>query len=187
MDPRDLDLYRVNNAVRGPKDSLYKYLRAAIAEASQIRFLVAFITESGARLLAKPLREASDRGAPIAILTGTYLCNTEPYALEYLSEKVGPALKLRAYVETGRSFHPKAYFFDLPDDSEVFIGSANLSWTALTTGVEWSYRLRKSLAPGDYEQFDQEYRHLLADYSLPVTKEFIQEYWRQWKEKNRNS
>ena len=138
----DLDLYRVNNSIRGPGDSLYKYLRAAIAEAIRIRFLVAFITESGARLLAKPLREAVERGAPVTILTGTYLYTTEPYALEYLIEKVGPTLKLRSYAETGRSFHPKAYFFDLPDDNEVFISSANLSWTALTTGVEWSYRLR---------------------------------------------
>src|SRR5690554_5977286 len=101
------DPYRVNNAVRGPGDALYKYLRAAIAEATEIRFLVAFVTESGARLLAKPLREAADRGTPITILTGTYLCNTEPYALEYLTEKVGPSLKLRVYAETGRSFHPK--------------------------------------------------------------------------------
>jgi HKD family nuclease len=182
----DVELYRVNNSIRGPQDSLYKYLRASIAEAIRIRFLVAFITESGARLVAKPLREAVDRGVPITILTGTYLCNTEPYALEYLIEKVGPTLELRVYAETGRSFHPKAYFFDRPNDSEVFISSANLSWTALTTGVEWSYRLRRSLAPNDYQQFDEEYQRLLANYSLPVTKEFMREYWREWREKNSN-
>ena len=182
----DLDLYRVNNSIRGPGDSLYKYLRAAITEAIRIRFLVAFITESGARLLAKPLREAVERGAPVTILTGTYLYTTEPYALEYLIEKVGPTLKLRSYAETGRSFHPKAYFFDLPGDGEVFISSANLSWTALTTGVEWSYRLRRSLAPNDYQQFDEEYQRLLAEHSLPVTEDFLREYWREWREKNSN-
>lgn len=182
-----VDFYRVSNSIRGPGDSLYKYLRAAIAEALEIRFLVAFITESGARLLVKPLQEAAERGVPITILTGTYLCNTEPYALEYLKEKVGPALNLRVYAETGRSFHPKAYFFDLPSDNEVFISSANLSWTALTTGVEWSYRLRKSRAPNDYQQFDEEYHRLLTTYSLPVTKEFLDEYWREWREKNNNN
>ena len=179
--------YRVHNSIRGPKDPLYKYLRASIEKALCIRFLVAFITESGARLVAKPLREAADRGVPITILTGTYLYNTEPYALEYLTEKVGPALDLQVYAEPGRSFHPKAYFFDFPDESDVFISSANLSWTALTTGVEWSYRLRKSLAPHDYQQFDEEYQRLLADYSQPVTQEFLGEYWREWKAKNRNS
>ena len=181
-----LAIYRVRNCIRGPGDPLYKYLRASIAEAIRIRFLVAFITESGARLVAKPLREATERGVPVTILTGTYLCNTEPYALEYLIEKVGPTLELRVYTETGRSFHPKAYFFDLPNEREVFISSANLSWTALTTGVEWSYRLRKSRAPDDYRQFDEEYQRLLADYSRPVTKDFLQAYWREWREQNRN-
>jgi HKD family nuclease len=181
----NVDSYQFGNAIRGPRDPLYKYLRASIAGALRIRFLVAFITESGARLIAKPLREAADRGVPITILTGTYLCNTEPYALEYLTEKVGPALDLRVYAEPGRSFHPKAYFFDLPNDSEVFISSANLSWTALTTGVEWSYRLRRSLAPHDYQQFDDEYQRLLTDYSQPVTQEFLRAYWREWKVKNK--
>ena len=181
-----MDHYRNHNSIRGPGDPLYKYLRTAIAEALCIRFLVAFITESGARLIAKPLREVADRGVPISILTGTYLCNTEPYALEYLLEQVGPALDLRVYAETGHSFHPKAYFFDLPNDSEVFISSANLSWTALTTGVEWSYRLQKSLAPHDYQQFDEEYQRLLANYSRLVTQEFLREYWQEWKAKNRS-
>jgi len=155
-------------------------------EAFRIRFLVAFITESGARLMAKPLREAAGRGTPITILTGTYLYTTEPYALEYLREKAGPTLDLRVYAETGRSFHPKAYFFDLPNESEVFISSANLSWTALTTGVEWSYRLRKSLAPHDYHLFDEEYQRLLANFSQPVTEEFLRLYWREWKTRNRD-
>ena len=182
----DVDLYRVRNCIRGPGDPLYKYLRASTNEAIRIRFLVAFITESGARLMAKPLREAAGRGARVTILTGTYLYNTEPYALEYLQEKVGPALELRVYAESGRSFHPKAYFFDFANDSEVFISSANLSWTALTTGVEWSYRLRRSLAPDDYRQFNEEYQRLLADNSIPVTGDFLQGYWREWREKNRN-
>jgi HKD family nuclease len=75
----------------------------------------------------------------------------------------------------------------LPSDNEVFISSANLYWTALTTGVEWSYRLRKSRAPNDYQQFDEEYHRLLNTYSLPVTKEFLDEYWREWREKNNNN
>ena len=180
------DPYRVNNAVMGPGDALYKYLRAAIAEALEIRFLVAFITESGARLLAKPLREAADRGTPITILTGTYLYNTEPYALEYLVERTPRSQAPGVYAEAA-FLPPKAYFFTMPEDSEVFISSANLSWTALTTGVEWSYRLRRSLVPADYEMFAGEYQRLLTEHSFPVTKEFIREYWREWKEKNRNS
>ena len=122
---------------------------------------------------------------PITILTGTYLCNTGPYALEYLTEKVGPALDLRVYAEPGRSFHPKAYFFDLPNDSEVFISSANLSWTALATGVEWSYRLRRSLAPMITSNLTKSISGYLLDYSQPVTQDFLRAYWQEWKVKNK--
>lgn len=174
--------YLVKNSLTGPADSLYKYLRAAIARADHIRFLAAFITESGARLLAKPLREAAERGAVVKILTGTYMNTTEPYALEYLMEKVGTGLTIRSYSETGRSFHAKAYFFDYPEDSEVFISSANLSWTALTTGVEWSYRLRKSQARQDYKEFSQEFDRLERDQSVLVTQEFLREYERARRE-----
>ena len=91
----DMDLYRLRNCIRGPGDPLYKYLRTSITEALRIRFLVAFITESGARLMAKPLEEAAGRGTSITILTGTYLYNTEPNALEYLKEKDGLSQELR--------------------------------------------------------------------------------------------
>lgn len=174
-------IYRANNSITGPTDALYKYLRASITQAVQIRFLPAFITESGARLLAKPLREAADRGVPIKILTGTYMQITEPYALEYLMEKVGEKMEIRVFSEPGRSFHPKAYLFDFKDDSEIFVGSANFSWTALTTGVEWTYRLRRSEAPRDYDKFSQEFERLYH-LSLPVTKEFMREYWQEWKQ-----
>ena len=103
----DVDLYRVNNTIRGPGDSLYKYLRASITETIRIRFLVAFITESGARLIAKPLQEAAERGAQVTVLTGTYLCNTEPYALEYLIEKVGPPLNSGFTPKPAVPFIPK--------------------------------------------------------------------------------
>lgn len=56
----------------------------------------------------------------------------------------------------------------------------------LTTGVEWSYRLRRSLAPDDYKLFEEEYQRLLEDYSLPVTEDFLREYWREWRGKNSN-
>lgn len=175
------DYYLQANAVVGPTDSLYKFLRASLSRARKARFLVAFITESGARLLAKLLASLVEEGGTIEILTGTYLNITEPFALEYLLNKVPRGMEIRAYNEVGRSFHPKAYFFDHDDDSEVFIGSANLSWTALTTGVEWAYRLRKSSAPSDYDVFLQEYQRLY-DSGRPVDSEFLSQYYFKWRE-----
>ncbi len=177
------DYYLLANAVTGPGDSLYKFLRAALARACKARFLAAFITESGARLLAKLMAEMVERGGTIEILTGTYLNITEPYALEYLLNKVPRGMEIRAYDEVGRSFHPKAYFFDHDDDSEVFVGSANLSWTALTSGVEWAYRLRKSSAPADYEVFLREFQRLY-DSGRSVDSEFLSQYYLKWRKSN---
>ncbi len=177
------DYYLLANAVVGPADSLYKFLRASLARACKARFLVAFITESGARLLAKLMAAMVERGGTIEILTGTYLNITEPYALGYLLDKVPGGLEIRAYHEVGRSFHPKAYFFDHEDDSEVFVGSANLSWTALTTGVEWSYRLRKSRAPADYGVFLRSFQDLY-DAGRLVDSDFLDQYYLKWKGSN---
>jgi uncharacterized membrane protein len=39
-------------------------------------------------------------------------------------------------------FHPKAYVFERKDGTGVaFVGSSNLSHSALLTGIEWNYRV----------------------------------------------
>ena len=43
------------------------------------------------------------------------------------------------YNEKGRSFHPKAYIFRRKDLGEIYIGSSNVSRSALTSGIEWNY------------------------------------------------
>jgi HKD family nuclease len=43
------------------------------------------------------------------------------------------------FKSNGKSFHPKAYLFDIPDEHGYFIvGSSNLSRSALKTGTEWN-------------------------------------------------
>lgn len=186
VDKVDEQYYLETNAIMGPHDSLYKFLRSSLNRAKKARFLVAFITESGARLLAKLMAELVERGGTIEILTGTYLNITEPYALEYLLDKVTKNIDIRAYNEVSRSFHAKAYFFDyqIASKAEVFVGSANLSWTALTSAVEWAYRLRKNQAPQDYQSFLMEFERLFA-LGVPVDKEFLRDYQKKWQEANR--
>ena len=99
------DPYRVNNAVMGPGDALYKYLRAAIAEALEIRFLVAFVTESGARLL--PSRCVKLRtGAPVTFHRNLSF-NTEPYPGD-------PGRKSRPALSSGSTLKPAVPFTQKP-------------------------------------------------------------------------
>ncbi len=85
-------------------------------------------------------------------------------------------IDVRFYSETVRSFHPKAYIFDYRDEGEIFVGSSNISLSALTTGVEWNYRFFKSEHPEDYQHFSNTFDLLFQYYSEPVTEELLKAY-----------
>lgn len=136
-------------------ENIYPHLLQAIEESSSIYFLTSFIQKSGAALLADPLRKAAARGADIKICTGDYLYITSPDALELLSSIDG--VDLRLYRSGNRGFHPKAYLFRKEDEGLMIIGSANLSESALKSGVEWNLSVNKDVDPLVFEQALEEY------------------------------
>jgi len=169
------------NAIVGKDDHLITYLSGAIARAEKIRLNVAFLMESGAKLIAPLLLEATNRGVPVKILTGSYMSVTEPSAIYYLVDKLGGRLDIRFYTENLRSFHPKAYIFEYGDEAEVFVGSSNLSLSALTRGLEWNYRLVKSQHPEDYGKFSANFDDLFYNHSVMITHELLRDYTLGWK------
>ena len=92
------------------------HLQWSLGRAKEIRIIVAFLMESGAKLIADQLAAAAARGVPIKILAGTYLSVTKPSAIYYLKGRLGPAVEIRFYNDPIRSFHPKAYIFEYEDD-----------------------------------------------------------------------
>lgn len=84
----------MHNAITGKDDHLLLYLAQAIARATKIRFNIAFLMESGVRLIAPHLQEACRHGAEIKILTGRYMSVTEPSAIYYLIDKLDDKAKL---------------------------------------------------------------------------------------------
>ena len=99
-------------------------------------------------MLLKELENTLKRGAKIRILTGNYLGITQPSALYLIKRKLGDRVDLRFYCEKGRSFHPKSYIFHYADHSELYIGSSNISRSALTSGIEWNYRFSSQKGSG---------------------------------------
>jgi superfamily II DNA or RNA helicase/HKD family nuclease len=170
-----------NNSITGINDNLLTHLDQSIHNAKSIRMIIAFLMESGARLIAKQLAAAAQRGVRIQILTGTYMSVTEPSAIYYLWEKLGDRVKIRFFNEPLRSFHPKAYLFEGRDDSEIYVGSSNISKSALTVGVEWNYRLLRSSDPESYENFSQTFDNLFANHAIPVTEDVLKQYALTWK------
>ncbi|MGI6366615.1 MAG: DEAD/DEAH box helicase family protein [Bacillota bacterium] len=171
----------MRNSFTGREDHLVRYLYDCIDRAERIRFIVAFLMESGAKLLASQLADAAGRGIPIQILTGKYLSITEPSAIYHLYNILGSDVEIRFFNDNVRSFHPKAYLFDYEGDSEIIIGSSNISHSALTTGVEWNYRLRRSLAPVDYDMFSNTFDELFSCHSVPATDEELKKYSFSWR------
>jgi HKD family nuclease len=168
------------NCVTGATNHLYPYLKEAMAGAEQIDINVSFLMVSGIRLVLEDLKTAAARGVAIRILCGNYLNITQPVALYLLKDALGEQLDLRFYDVANHSFHAKAYFFKYRDFEEVFVGSSNLSRSALTDGIEWNYRLNSRTHPADCATFRQTFETLLANHSRIIDDTALLQYSKQW-------
>lgn len=173
-----------SNSITGNKDHLYPKLKQSFKTATTIDIIVSFLMESGVKLLLQDLKEALNRGVKIRILTGNYLKITQPQALYLLKSELKDKVDLRFYNNPNKSFHPKAYMFHNPIDSEIYIGSSNISRGALTSSIEWNYRFLKSAAPNDFKVFYDTFEDLFNNHSLIITDEVLKDYSKQWTRPN---
>lgn len=134
--------------IRGREDPLLPHLLAELDRADRVDIAVAFIQKSGVRPLLEHFQDLLNRKSRIRLLTGDYLDITDPEALLELLDVVKMAdgtrgtLDMRVYETTDTSFHPKAYLFYREDrTATAYVGSSNLSESALRHGVEWNYRI----------------------------------------------
>ena len=169
------------NCVTGDSDHLYERLKVSLSRATKVDISVAFLMESGVRLLVQDFKEAVARGAVLRILCGNYLHITQPHALYLLKDSLGDKVDLRFYNVAHKSFHPKAYIFEHEDGGEIFIGSSNISRSALTDGIEWNYRICAKTSPEDYFYFKQTFEDLFLNHSLIVDDYELRRYSKSWK------
>ena len=159
---------------------LYYQLVNSMKKADCIDIIVSFLMESGVKMLLKNLDQAMKRGAKIRILTGNYLGITQPSALYLIKHELGENVDLRFYSEKGRSFHPKSYIFHYADHSDIYIGSSNISKSALTSGIEWNYRFSSRKDPENYEKFYQTFEDLFENHSIVGDNEVLKTYSQSW-------
>lgn len=185
VDEKSIHEEEINsNSTTGDKDHLYPKLKQSFKTATTIDIIVSFLMESGVKLLLQDLKEALDRGVNIRILTGNYLKITQPQALYLLKSELKDKVDLRFYNNPNKSFHPKAYMFHNPIDSEIYIGSSNISRGALTSSIEWNYRFLKSNAPADFKVFYDTFEDLFNNHSQVITDEVLKDYSKQWTRPN---
>lgn len=128
----------------GDVDPLLEHLRGHLDGARNVDIAVAFAMASGVDLLREHLRDVLDRGGRVRIVTGDYLGVTQPEALRRLLDLQSNDrnIKLRVFESGNVSFHPKAWIvIDRAGGGTAFVGSSNLSATALRSGIEWNYRV----------------------------------------------
>ncbi|HJD26470.1 MAG TPA: DEAD/DEAH box helicase family protein [Candidatus Blautia intestinipullorum] len=136
--------------------------------------------ESGVKMLLEELDNALKRGAKIRILTGNYLGITQPSALYLLKKKLGSRVDMRFYNEKDRSFHPKSYIFHYRGYNDIYIGSSNISRSALTSGIEWNYRFSSVSDPKNYEKFYHAFEDLFEHHSIIIDNEELKRYSQNW-------
>tara|TARA_B100001093_G_C26853189_1_gene1026105 strand:+ start:726 stop:3848 length:3123 start_codon:yes stop_codon:yes gene_type:complete len=132
-------------------------LRAEMDSADQVDILVSFIKWSGLRLLRDSFEKLETRGIPVRLITTSYMGASDPEAVEWLQKREGFQVKVSFDTERTR-LHAKAYFFRRNSGfSTAYIGSANMSKAAITSGLEWTMKVTAKDMPQVLKRFSAEF------------------------------
>lgn len=133
--------------------SLSAELRAELKSADRVDLLCAFIRWHGLRVLEDALTDLNNRGVPLRVLTTTYVGATERRAIDELVKRFGAEVRI-SYETQATRLHAKAWLFRRNSGFDTaFVGSSNLSRSALVDGLEWNVRLSSVATPDLIRKF----------------------------------
>ncbi|MET8869655.1 DUF3427 domain-containing protein [Nonomuraea sp. NPDC004580] len=121
-------------------------LKRELASADRVDLLCAFVKWNGVRVLAEAIEEFLQRGGRLRVVTTTYIGATDRLALDRLAA-MGAEIRV-SYDTRMTRLHAKAWLFRRNNGlSTAYVGSSNLSRTALSHGLEWNVRLAQAEQP----------------------------------------
>lgn len=181
-------------ATGGERDPFSLHVLPLFDRATQIAIVAAFVQQSGLDRIEAAKDRALHRGAHIRVVTGDYLNITQADALETLLDwerasfeedegesrgrfeaKIVEVEKLPPRV---RAFHPKSWWFESPSVGVAFVGSSNLSRSALETGIEWNLRVDRDRDATAYTRVREAFDELWGR-ARPLDAEWVADYARR--------
>lgn len=128
-------------------------IHAELASADSVDVIMAFVKWYGLRLFEDRLRDLTSRGAPLRLITTTYMGATERAAIDRLVRDFGAQVKIQ-YDNQRTRLHAKAWLFRRATGFDTaYVGSSNLSRAAMLDGVEWNVRLSSVATPSLVQKF----------------------------------
>ncbi|MGW3604380.1 DUF3427 domain-containing protein [Micromonospora sp. NPDC005161] len=123
-----------------------------MASAEHVDLLCAFIKWHGLRIVEPAICDLIRRGGRLRVITTTYMGATDQRALDRLAE-LGADIKVSYETRTTR-LHAKAWLFRRTNGTTTaYVGSSNLSKSALVDGVEWNVRISNIEQPHVIDTF----------------------------------
>ena len=115
-------------------------LKRELATVDSVDLICAFVIWSGVTQLRDALAAVVERGGRVRVITTTYMGATEKKAVDALFH-LGADVKIALDARTTK-LHAKAWLLERESGLDTaFVGSSNLSHTALFDGLEWNVRL----------------------------------------------
>lgn len=127
--------------------SMLSQLREELSSADAVDILIAFVFQTGLNTFADLISQLRSRGVRVRLITGVYRGSSEQKAIDFLVQKLGVEVKIN-YETHKNHLHAKSWIIHRNSGfSTAFVGSSNISVSAMETGLEWNVRLTKARSP----------------------------------------
>ena len=167
----DLSPQLILNDKKGGTTVLSEILKE-LENCNQFWFSVAFLTTDGLSTITEHLKTLQNKGISGKILVSEYLHFTHPEALRKLLLFKNIESKI---IQHNFKFHQKGYLFESGNKNSIFIGSSNLTSSALQVNSELNIKLKTTTESQLSHDLIKEFQTTF-DNAISIDQKYIHEY-----------